>query len=168
MKKIKEYLKNKCGMTLVETLTALTILTLVIFCFAPLFLSYFNTIKISGDKLQATYLEAGKLQTLLGNKGTGANTGYESNVSAIPLLLTAPETTVTRDSVTQKISQTSVAVASAANTPGELDPIQGNFIYSNPTDVKNGFSTIYTNSLNSNIKCFPGSLTDHFGFGFGL
>lgn len=162
MKKIKEYLKNKCGMTLVETLTALTILTLVIFCFAPLFLSYFNTIKISGDKLQATYLEAGKLQTLLGNKGTGANTGYESNVSAIPLLLTAPETTVTRDSVTQKISQTSVAVASAANTPGELDPIQGNFIYSNPTDVKNGFSTIYTNSLNSNIKCFPGSLTDDF------
>lgn len=162
MKKIKEYLKNKCGMTLVETLTALTILTLVIFCFAPLFLSYFNTIKISGDKLQATYLEAGKLQTLLGNKGTGANTGYESNVSAIPLLLTAPETTVTRDSVTQTISQTSVAVASAANTPGELDPIQGNFIYSNPTDVKNGFSTIYTNSLNSNIKCFPGSLTDDF------
>ena len=162
MKKIKEYLKNKCGMTLVETLTALTILTLVIFCFAPLFLSYFNTIKISGDKLQATYLEAGKLQTLLGNKGTGANTGYESNVSAIPLLLTAPETTVTRDSVTQKISQTSVAVASAANTPGALDPIQGNFIYSNPTDVKNGFSTIYTNSLNSNIKCFPGSLTDDF------
>ncbi|MGN1161096.1 MAG: hypothetical protein ACI4SX_02505, partial [Candidatus Fimenecus sp.] len=162
MKKIKEYLNNKCGMTLVETLTALTILTLVIFCFAPLFLSYFNTIKISGDKLQATYLEAGKLQSLLGSKGTGANTGYESNVSAIPLVFTAPETTVTRDSVTQTIPQTSVAVATASNTPNALDPVKGNFIYSNPSNVMAGFSTIYTDSLNSNIKCFPSSLTDDF------
>lgn len=162
MKRLTGYLKEKRGMTLVETLTALTILALIIFCFAPLYLSYFNTIKISGNKLKATYTEAGKLQSLIGGKGTGANSGYESNVSSIPLVFNSPETVVTQDSVTQTVPQTSVAVKTAANPNGKIDPIGGSFIFSNPTDIKAGFSTIYTNSINSNIKCFPTSLTDDF------
>lgn len=162
MKRLTGYLKEKRGMTLVETLTALTILALIIFCFAPLYLSYFNTIKISGNKLKATYTEAGKLQSLIGGKGTGANSGYESNVSSIPLVFNSPETVVTQGSVTQTVHQTSVAVKTAANPNGKIDPIGGSFIFSNPTDIKAGFSTIYTNSINSNIKCFPTSLTDDF------
>lgn len=162
MKRLTGYLKEKRGMTLVETLTALTILALIIFCFAPLYLSYFNTIKISGNKLKATYTEAGKLQSLIGGKGTGANSGYESNVSSIPLVFNSPETVVTEGSVTETIHQTSVAVKTAANPGGQIDPIGGSFIFSNPTDIKAGFSTIYTNSINSNIKCFPTSLTDDF------
>lgn len=162
MKRLTGYLKEKRGMTLVETLTALTILALIIFCFAPLYLSYFNTIKISGNKLKATYTEAGKLQSLIGGKGTGANSGYESNVSSIPLVFNSPETVVTQDGVTETIQQTEVAVKTAANPNGKIDPIGGSFIFSNPTDIKAGFSTIYTNSINSNIKCFPTSLTDDF------
>ncbi|MGN0569839.1 MAG: hypothetical protein ACI4N4_04965 [Candidatus Fimenecus sp.] len=162
MKRLTGYLKEKRGMTLVETLTALTILALIIFCFAPLYLSYFDTIKISGEKMKSTYTEAGKIQSLIGGKGTGATSGYESNVSSIPLIFTAPTTTVTRDSVTQTVEQTLVSVRTASNPDGALDPISGSFIFSNPSDIKAGFSTIYTDSINSNIKCFPTSLTDDF------
>ena len=50
IKKWNNYLLNKKGMSLVEVLTAMTILTLVIFCFAPLMLAYMDTINIAGDK----------------------------------------------------------------------------------------------------------------------
>lgn len=162
IKKIGSYLKRKSGMSLVETLTALTLISLVIFCFAPLMLSYFNTIDIAGDKLQSTYAEAGLLQKLIGNRGTGANTGYESNVSAIPLAFTTPETTVTRDGVSQQVAPLTIAVGSTSGISGFIDPIQANFITSNPENVKKGFTTIYTNEINSSIKCFPSTITDDF------
>lgn len=162
MKKLLGYFKNRNGMSLVELLTAMTILMLVIFCFAPLYMTYFNTIRISGENLQKTYQKAGLMQTLIGNKGTDENSGYESNVSEIPLIINAPETTVTENGITQIISGTSIAVGTRANESGYIDPIKGSFIFTNPDDKKNSFSTIYTNSLNSNINCFPSSLTDDF------
>ena len=49
---IKSYFGNKRGMTLVEVLTAMAILSLIIFCFTPLFLTYFKTITIAGKEVQ--------------------------------------------------------------------------------------------------------------------
>lgn len=161
MKRLSRTLKAKSGMTLVEVLTALTLLTLMIFCFAPLFLSYLNSINISGNKLKETYNKAGLMQTLMGNKGTGSNSGYEANVSAIPLTFLSPEATITRGDKTQLVNAVTIEVGATA-ADGKLDPISGSFIYTDPNDIKNGFSTIYTNSLNSTIKCFPTSLTDDF------
>ena len=162
IKKFSIYLKNKKGMSLVEVMTALSLLALIIFCFAPLMLSYFQVIQVSGEKLQTTYREAGILQKLIGNKGSSANSGYESNVSAIPLVFNVPETLVTKDSVSQVVSATNVAIGTQSGIANLLDPIKGNFIISNPDDVTQGFSTIYTDSINSNIKCFPSTITDDF------
>ena len=162
IKKFSIYLKNKKGMSLVEVMTALSLLALIIFCFAPLMLSYFQIIQVSGEKLQTTYREAGILQKLIGNKGKSANSGYESNVSAIPLVFNVPETLVTKDSVSQVVSATNVAIGTQAGLANLLDPIKGNFIISNPDDVTQGFSTIYRDEINSNIKCFPSTITDDF------
>lgn len=161
MKRLSKALKAKSGMTLVEVLTALTILTVMIFCFAPLFLSYLNSVNASGNKLKETYHKSGLMQTLIGNKGTGSNSGYESNVAAIPLSFLSPEATITRGDKTQLVNAVTVEVGTSYSD-GKLDPISGSFIYTDPDDIKNGFSTIYVNSLNSTIKCFPTSLTDDF------
>lgn len=162
IKKFSIYLKNKKGLSLVETLTALSLLALIMFCFAPLMASYFKTIQISGEKIQTTYREAGILQKLIGNKGTGANSGYESNVSAIPLVFNVPETMVTKNGVQQKVDATSVAIGTQSGMANLLDPVKGNFIVSNPDNLAEGFSTIYTDSINSSIKCFPSTITDDF------
>lgn len=163
MKRLSKALKAKSGMTLVEVLTALTLLTIMIFCFAPLFLSYLNSINASGNKLKETYHKSGLMQTLMGNKGTGSNSGYESNVASIPLSFFSPEATITRGDKTQLVNAVTIEVGTSYED-GKLDPISGSFIYTdpNPEDIKNGFSTIYVNSLNSTIKCFPTSLTDDF------
>lgn len=162
IKKFSIYLKNKKGLSLVEAMTALSLLALIMFCFAPLMASYFKTIQISGEKIQTTYREAGILQKLIGNKGTGANSGYESNVSAIPLVFNVPETMVTKNGVQQKVDATSVAIGTQSGMANLLDPVKGNFIVSNPDNLAEGFSTIYTDSINSNIKCFPSTITDDF------
>ena len=159
---MNKILKNKKGMTLVEVLTAMTLLAMMIFCFAPLFLSYLQTINISGVKMQETYEKAGTMHKLIGNKGTDANSGYETNVSSIPLTLDAPSTLVTKNGKTQQINAVKLSVANAAGVDGYLDPIKGNYIVTDPNDISKGFTTIYTDSINSNINCFPVSLTDDF------
>ena len=92
---LKNYIniiKQKKGMSLVEVMTAMTILTLMIFCFAPLFLSYFNSIDIAGDKLDETYYESGVMQRVIGNiNRTQAqdSDGYIAPFQTIPLTLTS-------------------------------------------------------------------------------
>ena len=91
LKRTKMYLSKKDGMTLVEVLTALTILTLIIFCFAPLFATNLKTIRTSGDKAVTVYKNAGIMQKVLGNFETGdenSNTGYNIDVANISLTLT--------------------------------------------------------------------------------
>lgn len=174
MKKLFINLKEKSGMTLVEVLTAMTILALMIFCFAPLFLSYLQTINISGATLQKAYDKAGVMQRLIGNKQTGENTGYEVGVSSIPLTLNAPNTTITRGTGAE--TRTATVNGVSLTMGNQLDNMIGGAINTNPDDPFSGFTTVY-GTFNSSIKCFPSSLTDDFkeayitlvadGFSFG-
>ena len=85
--RIKSYLNNKKGMSLVEVLTAMTILTLVIFCFAPLFLTYLQSITIVGDRIDKINQHSATMQTVIGlNEGAGS---YTTEVGNIPLALQA-------------------------------------------------------------------------------
>lgn len=164
MKRISAILKERKGLSMVETLTALTILALIIFCFAPLFLSYFQTIRISGDTLKDVYAESGRLQKLLSTSTSDNSGSYYADLSAIPLVFNSPQTNVTNSSGTQTVEASSVAVSSQVNTSGMLDPIKGVVINSQPSgfDISAGYSTVKTYSLNSDIRCYPTTLTDDF------
>ena len=111
---------NKKGMTLVEVLTAMTILTLVIFCFAPLMLSYMQTINIAGDKMERVYRDAGNLEVLLGKNSLDSN--YTVSLDTVPIKLTSPDATVNVDGNSQNVSTatilTSASLAAASKASG--------------------------------------------------
>ena len=106
IKKLNNYLLNKKGMSLVEVLTAMTILTLMIFCFAPLMLSYMETINIAGDKMERVYTDAGNLEVLLGKNSLDGN--YTVSVDTVPIKLTSPEATVTVDGNSKNVATATI------------------------------------------------------------
>lgn len=140
IKYIKSIAKDKKGMTLVETLVALTILALVLFCVTPIFLVNFDTIRISGDKAVDIHRNAGIMQKVLGNFETGdetANAGYDIDVASAAITLSGNE-----------LSYTVAA--------------QGDLLVSNPNDISKGFATVKVDTPNSSFQVFPKSLTDDF------
>lgn len=171
LKNIVNNIKSKKGMTLVEVLTAITILMLMVFCFTPLFLSYLDGVNRAGVKVQESYHESGVLQKLIGARGTGDTSGYIAPVANIPLSLTAPTATVKRNSEQCVMNGSTLVVVdkngngpngSPVNGDQYIDTINGDFLYSNPNDPKKGYTTIYTDGLNASMQCFPTSLTDDF------
>lgn len=140
LKHFKALLADKKGLTLVETLVALTILTLVLFCVTPLFVINFDTIKISGKKAKDVYANASILQKVLGNFETGdetANAGYDVNVANADITLSG--------------NGTSYMVKS-----------QGDLLVSNPENIADGYATVKGDAPNSCFQVFPQSLTDDF------
>ncbi len=155
IKSFKSYLKSKKGMTLVELLTAMTILMLMIFCFAPLMLSYLQTIDISGERMSKVQTESGILQVLLG--GGVAKDGYTVPVNDVPMSLTSPTATVNGSSVA------TATVSSNVNAYGlssrGTQPTENGIV-----NLDGGYTTITTDELGSSsgIRLFPSSLTDDF------
>lgn len=138
--RIKLLAKDKKGLTLVETLVALTILTLVIFCVTPLFLVNFDTIKVSGNKAADIQYNAGIMQKVLGNFKTGddtANAGYDIDVASADITL-------------------------SGNGTSYMVKAQGDLLVSNPNDISEGFATVMADSPKSAFQVFPKSLTDDF------
>ena len=155
IKILKSYFNNKKGMSLVEVLTAMTLLALMIFCFTPLMLSYLNSINASGVKMERVYDESGKLQVLLGG-GVTAD-GYTVSLDTVPVELTSPTATVNGTSVasaTINSNVTAYGLSSAGTDTNALGDI----------NVGNGYSTFYTDEYGSSsgIKLFPSTLTDDF------
>lgn len=160
---LKSYFSNKRGMTLVEVLTAMAILSLIIFCFTPLFLTYFNSIKIAGDEIKDVQMQSGVLQTVIGNFGAGKGGNYSANVSEIALELSTPNTSValSRDDNGSTVSTTlnqSITLAIG----NELDNVKGDFLVSDPTNLKGSYTTVVTQGTSSGLVCYPKTLTDDF------
>lgn len=138
--RIKALFKDKKGLTLVETLVALTILALLVFCITPIFLVNLDTIRVSGDKAVKIHRNAGIMQKVLGNFETGdetANAGYDIDVASADVMLSGND-----------ISYTVKA--------------QGDLLVSNPNDISDGFATVKADAPNSSFQVFPKSLTDDF------
>ncbi len=161
-KHIKSYIKDKKGMSLVEVLTAMSILTLVIFCFAPLMLSYLETINISGDKMERVYRDAGNLESLIGKNSRDRN--YTVSIDTVPIKLTSPTATIDSQTV-QTATIESFVKAYGLTSGGTFAKDQ----YGNPSEdgkinISTGQSTFYTDKTGSSsgITLFPSSLTDDF------
>ena len=155
---IKSYFGNKRGMTLVEVLTAMAILSLIVFCFTPLFLTYYESITIAGDKIADVNTQSGVMQTVIGASGTVAPDKYSAPVANLDLSLkVAKGTSVCRGEVEGTVS------ADASITMGtEVDDIKGNFLLSDKENLLNSYVTVDGAGTGSAFTCFPTSLTDDF------
>ncbi len=166
IKKLNNYLRNKKGMSLVEVLTAMTILTLMIFCFAPLMLSYLQTINIAGEKMERVYRDAGNLEVLLGKNSLDGN--YTVSVDTVPIKLTSPDTTVTVDGNSKNVATATIEsfVKAYGLTSGGTfsKDNMGNPSDNGKVNISTGQATFYTDKAGSasGITLFPSSLTDDF------
>lgn len=160
---IKSYFGNKRGMTLVEVLTAMAILSLIIFCFTPLFLTYFKSITIAGDEIQDVQEQSGILQTVIGNFNAGKGGNYSANVTNIGLELTTPQTaTLSRTNSSGSTISTTMNGAVTIALGDDLDNVKGDFLVSDPENLRNGYTTIKAQGTSSGLVCYPKSLTDDF------
>lgn len=140
LKRLSAVLKNKKGLSLVETLVALTILALLLFCITPIFVANLGTIKTSGDKAVRVYKNSGIMQKILGNFETGddtANAGYDIDVANADITL-------------------------SGNGASYTVKAQGDLLVSNPENISQGFATVMADAPNSTFQVFPKSLTDDF------
>lgn len=159
---LKSYFGNKRGMTLVEVLTAMAILSLIIFCFTPLFLTYYDAIVKAGNEVKDVENQSGILQTVIGNFNAGKGGNYSANVTDIDLVLTTPQTaTLTRDNNGTTVSTTMNGAVSIA-LGDDIDDVKGDFLVSDPENLKNGYTTIKAQGSSSGLVCYPKSLTDDF------
>lgn len=160
---IKSYFGNKRGMTLVEVLTAMAILSLIIFCFTPLFLTYFKAITIAGNEIIDVQEQSGILQTVIGNFSVGKGGNYSANVTGIDLELTTPSTaTLSRTNSNGTTVSTTMNGAVTIALGDDIDPVKGDFLVSDPENLKNGYTTIKAQGSSSGLVCYPKSLTDDF------
>ena len=144
-KSIKSTVKQKQGMTLVETLVAMALIMLIIFTFTPLFLQNFKNIRTAGEVTKSSYEKASLLERLIANKGENAS-GYEISVSDVPL-------TMTKQGDTDK----SISFGSDSSA----GQVNGTIIASNP-NTPNSYSTFYVSDNTSRMLSFPSNLTDDF------
>ena len=167
--RIKNYLNNKKGMSLVEVLTAMTILSLAIFCFAPLFLTYLQSITIAGGRINEINQHSATMQTVIGLNDRAGE--YTTEVGNIPLSLQADSgTTISRKgrggNTLGKSFSATLGKLDGSNDEASLDGFKGNLLVSdnNATkdDIKNTFITVTGNSQGSGLSYYPSSLTDDF------
>ena len=160
---IKSYFGNKRGMTLVEVLTAMAILSLLIFCFSPLFLTYFSAIKVAGEEIKDVQMQSGVLQTVIGNYDAGKGGNYSANVTDIALELSTPTTAnLSRENNNGVTINTLMNGKVTVAIGNQLDEVKGDFLVSNPTDLGNGYTTIKAQGTASGLVCYPKTLTDDF------
>ncbi len=160
--RIKSHFSNKKGMSLVEVLTAMTILSLAIFCFAPLFLTYLQSITIAGSRIDTINQHSATMQTVI---GLGDSAGsYTTEVGNIPLSLQVESGTP----ITRKDKGNATLGDSFSATLGEdnLSEFKGNLLFSNlnvnEESIKDALITVTGNSQGSGLSYYPSSLTDDF------
>lgn len=155
--RIKSYFNNIKGMSLVEVLTAMTIISLVIFCFAPLFLSYLKSITYAGDEIKTVNMQSGIMQTVISLSGSAD--GYSTAVSNIPLSLQANAgTTLSRNGTTDAV----VSTANAKLGDGNLDAFKGDLLFSDADNPNDSYITVDGASTSSGLSYYPSSITDDF------
>ncbi len=154
--KLKSYLANKSGMTLVEVLTAGTLLMLIVFCFAPLFATYSHTVSISGDKLTKFQTKAGTMETILGLDAANVtiNDNYTFSVADIPIKLSSGNVKV---QLTEVSADEDSSYDSDYSAIGKIDATGVNTV-----DGINSYATIRSKGASATIHCFPKTLTDDF------
>lgn len=144
--RVKKLLRDKSGVTLLETLVALTLLVIMIFCFMPLFARYMNGIKTAGRIKQETQYKVSIMERLVSYVylGQGDNSYYQSDVDNVPVEL-------------------SYGASKISFNSDESNRITGSFLSSN---IQNGGSdnyvTLHTDSASAHMVCFPSELTDDF------
>lgn len=155
---VKNYFNNKKGMSLVEVLTAMTIITLVIFCFAPLFLSYLKTITIAGEEIDDVNIQSGIMQTVIGLADSTESSKYSTAVSEVPLSLQANANTT----LSRKGTKSAVANTSTATLGTDLDSFKGDLLFSDADNPLNSYITVNGGSTASGLSWYPTSITDDF------
>lgn len=156
--RIKNYLSNKSGMTLVEVLTAMALISLMVFCFTPLFLNYLNTIVIAGDKIDEINIQSGTMQTVIGLADSIDSPRYSTAIGEVPLSLQANSgTTLSRKGVAGTILATK-----SATLGNELSSFKGDLLFTNAENPNNSFITANGASTASGLSFFPSSITDDF------
>ena len=140
-KRLSGIKRSKRGMTLVEVLVALTLLTLIILVFTPLFMNYYKNIYTAGEMTKKTYYRASLMERLVANKGRNNDEDYdyEFNYAGAPLVLTDTEDTDVHPTLS----------------------LEGNVIAETP-DSLNAYVTFYSKRSSSSMVCFPSSITDDF------
>lgn len=156
--RIKNYLSNKSGMTLVEVLTAMALISLMVFCFTPLFLNYLNTIVIAGDKIDEINIQSGTMQTVIGLADSIDSPRYSTAIGEVPLSLQANSgTPLSRKGVAGTISATKSATLGT-----ELSSFKGDLLFTNADNPNNSFITANGAGTASGLSFFPSSITDDF------
>ncbi len=171
--KIKSYLSNNRGLTLVEVLTAGTLLMILVFCFAPLFATYSNTVSIAGENLSEVQNKAGIMESLLGiDAANGTISGnYKYNVSEIALKMSSNKTSISLENDEGKtgnltasnngLGMVQLTDNSTADYTG-IGSIAGGGSLLATTDGVNSYATINAKGSTATLSYFPKSLTDDF------
>lgn len=155
--RIKSYLSNRHGMSLVEVLTAMALISLVIFCFAPLFLSYLNSINVAGNEIKEVNTQSGIMQTVIGLADTGVPGNYTAPVAEMELELNvSANTTVNRNGSENKIAADSSVIMGT-----DVDAFKGDFLLSDE-NIGSSYISVNGAGMGSAFTCFPASLTDDF------
>lgn len=138
---LQRKLGEKRGMTLVEMLVAMAVLTIAIMCFLPLAQTLFRNLYTVGERTSSNFKSAGLVERLIGN--SGANGDYEVSTEDVPLQMTVQ-------------SQSIMANSSS------LQSIDGASLLSNPAIGGNGLSTFICDSVTAKMVCYPSHIADDF------
>lgn len=156
--RVKSYFNNKKGMTLVEVLTAMALISLMIFCFAPLFLTYLNSIVIAGDKIEEINIQSGTMQTVIGLADSLDSSKYSTELTEVPLSLQASVGTP----LSRKGTAGTISATKSATLGNELDNFKGDLLFSNADNPNNSYITANGHSTAAGLSYYPSSVTDDF------
>lgn len=140
-------LRSRKGMTLVEVLVAMTLLTLIILVFTPMFMSYYRNLRTAGELTQKTYERASLMERLIANPNNNDD-GYETSVSSVPIKLTVDGTTTTVD-------------FDPSSTDFDSLYVDGTMV-SESLNGENSYVSFYTASTSDMMVAMPTTLTDDF------
>lgn len=138
---LQRKLGEKRGMTLVEMLVALAVLTIAIMCFLPLAQTTMRNLFTIGERTSANYKAVGLVERLIGN--SGANGDYEVSTEDVPLQMTVKSESIMSNS-------------------SSLQSIDGASLLSNPAIGGNGLSTFICDSVTAKMVCYPTHIADDF------
>lgn len=138
---LQRKLGEKRGMTLVEMLVALAVLTIAIMCFLPLAQTTMRNLFTIGERTSANYKAIGLVERLIGN--SGANGDYEVSTEDVPLQMTVKSESIMANS-------------------SSLQSIDGASLLSNPAIGGNGLSTFICDSVTAKMVCYPTHVADDF------
>ena len=138
---LQRKLGEKRGMTLVEMLVALAVLTIAIMCFLPLAQTTMRNLFTIGERTSANYKAVGLVERLIGN--SGANGDYEVSTEDVPLQMTVKSESIMSNS-------------------SSLQSIDGASLLSNPAIGGNGLSTFICDSVTAKMVCYPTHVADDF------